>query len=82
MTHRDISDQYITRQIHHGWIVVNKYTGAHSHFRSRYGCRCILRFLREEIIPDNPYLRESYRRLQGGRRKQMYINIQKGAQRG
>ncbi|MDO4721415.1 MAG: hypothetical protein Q4A78_12185 [Peptostreptococcaceae bacterium] len=70
--------QYIKRQVHHGWIVVNTYTGAHAHFRSEYGCRCIIRFLKENIVPDNAYLRESYKRLYGGRRKQMYINIQKG----
>ncbi len=70
---------YMTKKIRRGWIVVNRKTGNHAHFKSEYGCSCILIFIREKIIPDNPYLKESYRRLTEDRKeKQYYINIQKG----
>lgn len=67
----------MTKKIRKGWIVVNKRTGNHAHFRSEYGCYCILIFIREKIIPDNPYLKESYRRLTEPKKeyKDRYINI-------
>lgn len=67
---------YKTKKIRRGWIVVNKETGNHSHFRSSYGCRCILIFIEKGIIPDNTYLRESYRRLTEPRKKykDRYVN--------
>lgn len=54
---------FIIKKIRRGWIVVNVKTGAHGHFRSKYGCYLIIKFLRAGIYPDNPYLQESYRRL-------------------
>lgn len=70
---------YLTKKIRRGWIVVNRKTGNHAHFRSEYGCFCIIKFINKNIIPDNPYLKESYRRLTEDRKeKQYYINVQKG----
>ena len=68
------------KKIRRGWIVINTRTGNHSHFRSKYGCYCIMKFIREGIIPDNVYLLESYKRLtqEKVKRKQQYININKG----
>lgn len=65
------------KKIRRGYIVVNTKTGNHTHMKSKYGCYCIKMFIREEIIPDNPYLRESYRRLTAGKKKykDRYINI-------
>ena len=56
-------DHLITNKVRRGYIVVNTKTGSHSHFRSEYGCYLIKMFIRKEIVPDNSYLRESYRRL-------------------
>lgn len=65
-----------TKKIRRGYIVVNTNTGNHSHFRSEYGCYCIKKFIREGIIPDNTYLKESYRRLtEEKKHKDRYINI-------
>lgn len=71
---------YLTKKIRRGWIVVNRKTGNHAHMKSEYGCYCILKFIKLNIIPDNPYLKESKRRLTQERewRKDRYINIQKG----
>lgn len=71
---------YKTKKVRRGWIVVNRKTGSHAHFRSSYGCRCILIFIKEEIIPDSSYLRESYIRLTEDKKpyRQKYININKG----
>lgn len=51
--------------------------------RSKYGCYCIIKFIREKIYPDNTYLQESYRRLTEEKEyKQKYINIgYKGVQK-
>lgn len=54
---------YKIKKIRYGWIVINKSTGAHAHFNNWYGCKCIVCFLRKGIVPENPYLQESYRRL-------------------
>jgi hypothetical protein len=68
------------KKIRKGFLVVNTKTGNHTHMRSKYGCYCIIKFIREGIEPDNPYLQESKRRLTVERewRKDRYINIQKG----
>ena len=70
-------DNYLVKKIRRGWLVVNKSTGNHSHFKSEYGCYCIKKFIRLEIIPDNPYLKESYRRLTMSKKeyKDRYINV-------
>lgn len=60
---------YKHKKIKNGWIVINCRTGAHSHFRSEYGCYLIMKFLREGIYPDNSYLQESYRRLENAKEK-------------
>ena len=66
---------YIKKKISKGWIVVNKKTGAHSHFRSEYGCYLIMKFLNAGIYPDNSYLQASYDRLENGKqKKERYIN--------
>ena len=68
---------YKYKKIKHGWIVINTRTGAHSHFRSEYGCYLIMKFLREGIYPENTYLQESYRRLMNGKEKrEKYKNVQ------
>lgn len=66
-----------------GWIVTNAKTGNHAHFKSEYGCHCIKLFIREGIIPDSNYLRESYRRLTTEKKevKLQYVNINKGAEK-
>ena len=70
---------YMKKKIRKGWIVVNKKTGAHSHFRSEYGCYLIIKFLLSNTFPDNPYLQESYRRLEDGKEKrQRYNNKPRG----
>ena len=78
-----IDNIYKTKKIRRGWIVVNKLTGNHAHFRSSYGCRCILIFIREGLEPDSSYLKESYRRLTEDKKKwkEQYINIQRGIER-
>jgi len=65
-----------TKKIRRGYIVVNRRTGIHAHFKSEYGCHCIKIFIREGIVPDNPYLKESYRRLTQEKTKcrQRYCN--------
>lgn len=71
---------YKIKKIRRGWIVVNTRTGNHAHFRSEYGCHCILLFIRENIMPDNNYLKESYKRLtiDNKEQKQKYYNVNKG----
>ena len=71
---------YKIKKISRGWIVVNTETGQHSHFKSEYGCGCIIFFINNHIIPDNNYLKESYRRLTEPKKvyKEMYINVNKG----
>ena len=70
------------KKIRRGYIVVNTKTGHHAHMKSKYGCYCIIKFLREGIEPENPYLIESKRRLtQEKKEKQYYINIQKGIEK-
>lgn len=70
-------DYLKVKKIRRGYIVVNTRTGHHAHFRSKYGCYCIKKFIREEIYPDNKYLQESYRRLtkEKEKYKDRYINI-------
>ena len=69
------------KKIRRGYLVVNTKTGYHTHMRSKYGCYCVIKFIREGIDPDNSYLKESVRRLKQERKeKQYYINIQKGVQ--
>lgn len=65
------------KKIRRGYLVVNTKTSNHAHFKSKYGCYCIKKFIRENIYPDNPYLQESYRRLTMSKkeRKQIYINV-------
>lgn len=65
------------KKVHKGWIVINTITKSHSHFKSKFGCKCIITFLRKDIEPDDEYLKESYRRLtEGGKRrkKDKYYN--------
>ena len=67
------------KKIYKGWIVVNCKTGNHSHLRSEYGCWLIIKFLLSNTFPDNPYLQESYRRLEDGKEKrQRYNNKPRG----
>ena len=71
-----------TKKIRRGWIVVNKKTGAHSHFKSEYGCYLIIKFLREGIYPDNTYLQVSYDRLENTKeKKSQYKNVLKMRQK-
>ena len=58
-----ILDHLKTKKIRRGYIVVNIKTGKHSHFKSKYGCYLIKKFISKGIYPDNPYLQDSYRRL-------------------
>ena len=68
---------YKYKKVRKGWIVVNCRTGTHSHMRSEYGCWLIINFLLDKVFPDNPYLQESYRRLEDGKEKrQKYVNRQ------
>ena len=66
---------YKYKKIRRGWLVVNCKTGNHSHFRSEYGCYLIIKFLTENIYPNNPYLQESYERLKDQKKhKERYKN--------
>lgn len=64
------------KKIRRGYIVINTKTGMHSHFRSQYGCYCIIKFIRDGIIPTNEYLKKSYRRLtvENTKYRDRYIN--------
>lgn len=70
-------DYLKVKKIRRGYIVVNTKTGNHTHMKSQYGCYCIKMFIRKEIIPDNDYLKESYKRLTMTKKefKDRYINI-------
>lgn len=70
-------DNYKYKKIKRGWIVINTRTGAHSHFKSQYGCYLIMKFLKEGIYPDNEYLRESYDRLENSKDKRQRYNNEK-----
>lgn len=72
-----MKDHLMVKKIRRGYMVVNTRTGNHAHFKSSYGCYCIKLFIREGVIPDNPYLKESYRRLtmKKPEHKMQYINI-------
>ena len=74
------TDHLIIKRIHRGYLVVNSKTGYHTHVRSMYGCYCLIKFIREGIEPDSPYLAESKRRLTMEKKeyKQRYYNVQKG----
>ena len=65
------------KKVRRGFIVINSKTGNHTHMRSKYGCYCICKFIREGIIPDNTYLKESYKRLTMSKKeyKQQYYNV-------
>lgn len=73
----------MTKKIRKGWIVVNKRTGNHAHFRSEYGAFLIKMFIRKNIYPDNTYLQESYKRLTEEKPsyKELYINTKHRAKR-
>ena len=76
------TDHLKKKKIRRGYLVINTKTGIHTHIRSEYGVYCLLLFIREDIEPDNPYLKESKRRLTMERPdyKDRYININKGVQ--
>lgn len=69
-------EHYKYKRVSRGWVAINCKTGGHSHFRSEFGCKVIIKFLLEGTFPDNPYLQESYKRLADHttRKKQKYIN--------
>lgn len=74
--------QYKIKRTRFDWIVINTFTQAHAHFKSKWGCESIIHMLNEEIEPNNPYFIESKRRLtEEKKEKQHYININKGVQR-
>lgn len=72
-----MNDYLKVKKIRRGYIVVNTRTGNHSHFRSAYGAYCIKKFIGLNVIPDNTYLKESYRRLTMSKKekKQQYYNV-------
>lgn len=51
--------------------------------RSEYGCRCVVKFIREEVEPENEYLKESKRRLtlRKPEYKDRYYNVNNGVMR-
>lgn len=69
-------DHLKIKKIRRGYIVINTRTGNHTHMRSKYGCYLIKMFISKEIVPDNIYLKESYRRLTEEKKeyKQRYCN--------
>ncbi len=70
-----MKDQFMYKKVRRGWIVVNKKSGAHSHFRSEYGCYLIMKFLNAGIYPENSYLQVSYDRLKNSKdKKDSYYN--------
>ncbi len=71
--------KYKIKRTRFDWIVVNCDSGSHAHFKSKRGCESIIHMINEDIEPDNPYFVESMRRLtEVKRKKQYYININKG----
>ena len=64
-----MKDQFMYKKVRRGWIVVNKKSGAHSHFRSEYGCYLIMKFLNAGIYPENSYIQVSYDRLKNSKDK-------------
>lgn len=76
------TDHLKKKKIRKGYLVINTKTGIHTHVKSEYGCYCLLLFIEKGIEPDNPYLKESKRRLMMEKPdyKDKYINIQKGIQ--
>lgn len=71
-----MKNQFLYKKIRRGWIVVNKSNGAHSHFKSEYGCNLIIKFLKERIYPENSYLQVSYDRLKTPKEKKTAIIIE------
>ena len=70
-----MKEQFLHKKIRRGWIVVNKISGAHSHFKSEYGCYLIIKLLKAGIYPDNSYLQVSYDRLKTPKeKKDSYYN--------
>ena len=50
---------YKIKKIRRGYIVINTSTGKHAHFRSLFGCKCIIHYLTNNIEITNPYLQVS-----------------------
>ena len=81
-------DELHIKKIRNGtFILYNKYTGGHSHFRNRKAAATCRRLLIKGIMPKQPYFRETARRvltdddwesLRQKKQKDMYININKG----
>ena len=68
--------KYKIKKIRKGYIVINKTTGKHAHFRSLFGCKCIIYYLENNIDITNPYLKVSAERLRDKKKhKERYVNI-------
>ena len=66
---------YKIKKIRKGYIVINTSTGKHAHFRSLFGCKCIIYYLNNNIEITNPYLQVSAERLKDKEtRKHRYVN--------
>ena len=66
---------YKIKKIRKGYIVVNTSTGKHAHFRSLFGCKCIIYYLTNNIEITNPYLQVSAERLKNKeKKKDKYVN--------
>ena len=66
---------YKIKKIRRGYIVINTVTGKHAHFRSLFGCKCIIYYLTNNIEITNPYLQVSAERLKDKeKKKNRYVN--------
>lgn len=66
---------YKIKKIRKGYIVINTSTGRHAHFRSLFGCKCIIYYLNNNIEITDSYLQVSAERLKDKEKnKDKYVN--------
>lgn len=77
------------KKVKNGWLLFNDCGGyeRHSHFKNEKAARACLNLINKGIMPKQPYFIETckrvlskkeFERLESKRRKEKYININKG----
>lgn len=80
------------KKVRNGWIIFNDSGGydKHSHFSNKKSAECCLALLKKGIMPEQPYFKESAKRLLSckeynnlslKRNKDKYINVNNGVKR-
>ena len=75
------------KTVKHGYILYNENNGTHSHFSKYNTAMTCKKMIERGVLPNNSYMKESCRRLIGDkqfgqlRKKQKYINVNKGIPR-